>query len=376
MRAESGTESDELALTQLLLNMGRKVTTDVFTAWNRIFNRNVDKKVNINIAHDESRGWYVFFRIEDADGFFFLHERSLGFRWFFVFLLLTTYRASRKNSPPNLVFLFDEPASNLHASAQTQLLSSLENLSEASTIIYTTHSHHLINPNWLENTYVVRNLGIEVEADVTEYHAKKTNIVIERYRSFASKHPSQAHYFQPILDMLDYAPSKLELVPAMVMAEGKNDFYAFRYMHDVAFNSDLDLHFLPGGGSGSLDDLIRLYIGWARNFVVLLDSDVEGKKQKKRYIDHFGPIVKDRILTLGDLIPDLNGKSLELAFEKADRDTIQNVAYSSETYQKKKFFRALQEALATRAMLPLSESTTARFSDLLHGLKTRLDALE
>ena len=35
------------------------------------------------------------FKIEGDDGFCHLSERSLGFRWFFVFLLLTQFRGYR-----------------------------------------------------------------------------------------------------------------------------------------------------------------------------------------------------------------------------------------------------------------------------------------
>ena len=44
VRAESGKSSDRRAMDQLLLSMGRKVTTDVFEAWNRIPRLQLDKK--------------------------------------------------------------------------------------------------------------------------------------------------------------------------------------------------------------------------------------------------------------------------------------------------------------------------------------------
>ncbi len=324
---------------------------------------------------DEVGEWYVQFRIVDADGHFQIRERSLGFRWFFVFLLLTTYRGRRKNSPSEVMFLLDEPASNLHATAQQQLLGSLERLSDSSRIIYSTHSHHLINPIWLENTYVVRNLGMDSKADVTDYHARKTDIVIDRYRAFASENPNQSHYFQPVLDILDYMPSRLELVPDMVMVEGKNDFYALRYLHDVVLDLGLDLHFLPGGGAGSLDDNIQLYIGWARNFIVLLDDDQEGKKQKLRYVRQFGAMVESRIFTLGDFHKDFVGKSIEHGFTVDDRKATQDLVYPGDPYRKTKFFRALQENLATQTAVSLGSTATSRFSDLLGRLSTAFDDL-
>jgi predicted ATPase len=375
-RARADNEPDKLALDQLLLEMGRRVTNDIFTAWDRIFKRNIGQKsVRLRIATDETRGHYIYFQIEDSDGYFFVHERSLGFRWFFVFLLLTIFRGFRTDSPENLMFLLDEPASNLHPTAQEELLVSLERLGESSAVIYTTHSRYLINPNWLENTYVVRNRGIEAGLELTDYHARKTDIVVERYRTFAAQHPDQSYYFQPILEVLDYVPSKLELVPDIIMVGGKNDFYTLRYMNDLILKLGLNLHFLPGGGAGSLDEVIRLYIGWARNFIVLLDSDGEGTTQTRRYVEKFGSVVNGRIFTLGDFVPEVVGKSLERAFEKSDREAIQSLAFPGQAYRKNKFYRALQEALVTNTSVAITEDAKSRFAGLLKGLNEKLESL-
>ena len=247
--------------------------------------------------------------------------------------------------------------------------------SDTCVIIYATHSHHLINPNWLENTYVVRNLGIDNEADVTDYHALKTNIDIQRYRAFASQHPDQSHYYQPILDVLEYTPSQLELVPEVVIVEGKNDFYALRYLNDVVLDLGLDLNFLPGTGAGNLGRLISLYIGWGRNCVVLLDSDPEGGTQKRRYNGQFGSIMSPRLFTLGDIHGDLKGKSLERGFEAEDRNAIQDAIYQSQPYRKRIFFQAIQELLATRTPVAVSPPTTERFSDVLKALEATLEGL-
>ena len=91
----------------------------------------------------------------------------------------------------------------------------------------------MINPSWLENTYVVINKGVDLDASITDHRKKRTDIAIERYRSFANAHPSEVRYFQPILDVLDHKPSQLELVSDVVMAEGKNDFYTLTYMNEI-----------------------------------------------------------------------------------------------------------------------------------------------
>src|SRR5262249_52610770 len=132
----------------------------------------------------------------------------------------------------------------------------------------------------------------------------KTAITATRYRQFVAQHPDQKSYFQPVLDLLDYQPSTLEPVSDVVLVEGKSDFYLMRYMSEV-LKVDSEIKTIPGGGAGSLDSVIRLYVGWGKSFLILLDGDTEGIKQHERYEREFGPLVKDRCV----LLPDICGES-------------------------------------------------------------------
>ena len=134
-RIQSENDAELRALEQLLILVGRQITKDVFGSWNEIFNRpQSTTKAVVKPGQDEEGHCYIEISIEDSDGLYYISERSLGFRWFFVFSLVTRYAGSDKGKP-SVVFLFDEPASNLHAGAQSQLLGSLEKLAEVSTII-------------------------------------------------------------------------------------------------------------------------------------------------------------------------------------------------------------------------------------------------
>lgn len=75
------------------------------------------------------------------------------------------------------------------------------------------------------------------EAVSADFSAERTDIHITPYRQFASQHPDQSHFFQPILDVLDYAPSALELVPDAVMVEGKSDYYFLRFYQELVLGS-------------------------------------------------------------------------------------------------------------------------------------------
>ncbi|MDT5016826.1 MAG: hypothetical protein QOD39_2986, partial [Mycobacterium sp.] len=124
------------------------------------------------------------------------------------------------------LFLLDEPASNLHSSAQAQLLRSFERLLDRCTLIYTTHSHHLINLNWLDSALAVQNAALG-SFDLDEYMSVRmsadTSISAIPYRQFVNDHPNQQSYFQPVLDLLEYKPSPLDPTPEVVLVEGKSD---------------------------------------------------------------------------------------------------------------------------------------------------------
>lgn len=372
-RIKSGESNDKRNLNSLLKKMGRNVTDIVFDAWNRIFKREIrDTRVVINYEVDAQDLAYLEIEIEAQDGIYQISERSLGFRWFFTFLLFTQFRPFRKETPQNIIYLFDEPASNLHSSAQKQLLKSFENLTKNSKIIYTTHSHHLINPNWLESTYVVKNEGLKLE-DPETYNIKKTNVSIEPYREFVIKHPHNTAYFQPILDVLDYAPSNLESLSKCVFLEGKNDFYTLAYFQEIILGATKILNLAPSTGSGNLDTLISLYIGWGKEFVILLDSDKEGSRQKKRYIENFGILVEPRIFALDDVETSWKGFKMEKLFDASEALGFQQTSYPGSTsINKTHFNRSIQESLVNKRAYPFIQSTKDNFQKLLLFLENKL----
>jgi predicted ATPase/5S rRNA maturation endonuclease (ribonuclease M5) len=372
-RAKSGTPHNKQALESVLLKMGANITKTVFKNWNRIFKRRVgDKEIRVDYGQDGEGRWYIQLRLKDGSELYSISERSLGFRWFFTFLLLTQYRGFRKGTAKSVLFLLDEPASNLHPSAQAQLLDSFGSFPPNCSIIYTTHSHHMINPAWLEGTYVVKNEGLDYQDEEDSFSAQKTIITLQKYREFAAQHPEQSTYFQPILDVLDYNPGKLENVPNVVMVEGKNDYYTLKYFFEKILNTSDRVNLMPGGGSGSLDDMIRLYLGWGRNFIVLLDADESGVEQKRRYESLFGDIVKEKIFTLGDISSHWK-KELENLITDADRLVIQQTSYPAATkYKKTHFNRAIQELFLTDNRVAISHTTTNNFSKLHQFFLERL----
>jgi 5S rRNA maturation endonuclease (ribonuclease M5) len=380
-RYESGAASERKALASVLLNMSRRLTNDVFDAWRSIFQRDIQMKLKFEIddsatSLSESEP-YIQVQIEANDGYYLVEERSLGFRWFFVYLMLTHYRGlQQRGEAKEILYLLDEPASNLHSSAQAQLLQSFLNLSaRGARVLYTTHSHHMINPDWLEQTFIVRNRAMEAASDEIELTARETDIEVVPYREFVSQHPDQSRFFQPILDVLDYAPSRLEMVPSIVLVEGKNDYYTLRLACQLIGISPSEIALYPGGGAGSLDQVIALYTAWGRKIVVLLDSDSEGQSQRNRYIERFGSYLHGRIYLLSDLEPTFSGKALDSVFTKADKDTfLRAFGTGSRTPDKKVLHRLLQQAVASERAVNLEKTTVESLRKLIEGLVSSLAA--
>ncbi len=377
-RLKSTERADQRSLNALLLDMGRSITSTIFEGWNRIFGRApAAQEVQIDAESEPGGGAFLELKIKGPDGYYDLSERSLGFRWFFMFLLMTSFHGDKGSSSKPL-FLLDEPASNLHSSAQAELLKSFENLLDRCHLAYTTHSHHLINVRWLDAAYVVKNAALNSE-DIADYLtariAARTSVTATRYRQFVANHPDQTSYFQPVLELLDYRPSTLEPVPEVVLVEGKSDFYLLRYMTEV-IGIESDLKFVPGGGAGSLDGLIRLHIGWGKSFIVLLDGDAEGKKQLVRYTQEFGPMIKGRCVLLPDICNDTGMQEAEDLLSDADKAQMTSQVFTGakQHVRKKILYQAVMELYARKEIATIEVATVERFKDLIADLRKRLSA--
>lgn len=371
-RIKNNQENDLRNLKTLLKKMNNKVTEVVFGAWNEIFTKSLTGTKVLITYNQDKKGIYLQFDIETGDGIYKINERSLGFRWFFTFLLFTQFRPYRKDSTQNIIFLFDEPASNLHSNAQKQLLKSFENLTKKNKIIYATHSHHLVNSNWLESTYVVRNEGLNLD-NIESFDIKQTDIQIIPYRKFVTHHPHNTAYFQPILDVLDYAPSDFDNVSNAVLMEGKNDFYTLQYFKNEILNLKTNYSIIPSTGSGNLDTLISLYIGWGKNFIIILDGDNEGNKQKNRYIDSYGISIEKKVFTLSDIDNKWYGKKMEDLFEDNDKIELQISKYpESKSFNKTIFNRTIQEYLINKEFYNFSNSTKFNFKKVIDFFEVKL----
>lgn len=379
-------KTDNDTARQRLAAMEKQLDRKITNAWKELFD-DAEKKENQRLnfkeiklvpISDSTDNISFSFKVKTESGKeFSLNERSKGCKWFFSFLIFTEFR---KNRTDNILFLLDEPASNLHSSAQLKILNAIDSLSDKSVIVYSTHSHHLINPVWLNGAYVVINEGMStgnLEGALTDNDAK---ITVEKYFNYVSKKNQgfQTLYFQPILDRLDYKPSFVDPVPAVAICEGKNDWYTFKYINEVIFKNKYKLNLYPGKGADANGDIIRLYLAWGNKFILILDGDRGGQTAKTNYISDFGSIVKDKIFTYEDILA-LKVCTEEL-FSEEDKTMICDKAFGEKTYSnlkdpkkiKSTFNFAITQLLIEKTSISLDAKTLESFKKIFEFIKSNL----
>lgn len=379
------TSDDRDKIQHVMDRASATVTEVVFGRWNEIFGEDAKGK-EINISFETLEGEvrdqsgaitkttehdvFVKFQIKDGTRRFDVNDRSLGFRWFFSFMMFTQFRVAREGTRP-ILFLFDEPASNLHAAAQQKLIDSFPEIAKGNhTLAYSTHSHYMIEPKWLEQTFIVTNRADAPDESVIDSLSlsdESLDIRATRYRAFVGEHPNQTNYFQPVLDRLQVIPSRFDIDRASVIVEGKSDYYVLRYAAKLLERAELPI--LPGLGAGTFGALIGLHLGWGIGMVVLLDGDKKGKEEKEKYQKEFG-LRTETILSLDDLVPNL--KEIEDLLDNDAKQIIRSELGLSDNPSKSQIRRFFQECLARDDIPPLGKAFEESAGAVLDDLKQRL----
>lgn len=341
--------------------LSQHLTKTVFESWGRIFSGNFrGREIYVRLGTDSEDGEkrvYLKFVLKDGATEYDVSERSLGFRWFFSFLLFTLYRVYAKGERGPTLFLLDEPASNLHSRAQMQLLESFGRIaSRSSGIMYSTHSHYMVNPEWLDQAFVVANTAIDYEnpGEDSLSENKSTDITVARYRSFVGQNPTKTTYFQPVLDKLEVVPSRLDLLKPSVLVEGKGDFFILEYGRRVLLKSKSDFAIVPTRGAGDMDDLIGIFYGWGVNFAICLDADKAGVEASQRYKSDWA-MPSEKVFTLENVDVSLKGGRIEDLLTSADQKIISEAMGLNSTPTKSQVQLFFSEALARKDVYKLSD---------------------
>jgi len=344
------------------------ITKEVLGSWQRVFQRAISAKTitvewNVDTQRDDLP--YAAFYVSDGESRYAINERSLGFRWFFSFLLFTGFKKAKQRKT---LFIFDEPAANLHAKAQAELLKSFSRIaSGGNKIIYSTHSHHMINPQWLGAAYIVENAALDYDkSDNFELDTKPTNITATPYRQFVSQYPSRSSYFQPVIEKLEYVAPEIVGSAPYVIVEGISDYYALTLARKIS-GATYSYNLIPGAGSGASGPIISQLLGQGQVFAILLDDDMEGRKAAAKYRNDW--FLDESIITnLSHIEEDFSGMAMERLLGDESFEKIQEYLELESKPSKRQIGWYLAEACGAPA--PLVDALPA---SALKRLKRVLD---
>lgn len=229
----------ELEATQLL------ITKEIFKFWDTNKNLQIRFKIEPKL---EQNNHILNVRVENTDKGVSLplDKRSKGFNWFFSFLVWFKKIQEDKNS--QYILLLDEPGLNLHAMAQGNLLTFLEELSENYQIIYTTHSPFMIDSNHLDRVYTI-------------YETKDGSIISD------SVQQKDANTLFPLQAALGYSIAQnLFVNKNNLVVEGISDLVYLNYMSSLLKENDKeglndDIVIVPVGGADKVSAFISLMRG-------------------------------------------------------------------------------------------------------------------
>lgn len=246
-----------------------------------------------------------------------LKNRSKGFNWFFSFLVW--FKKIQEDKKHNYVLLLDEPGMNLHASAQSDLLRFLRDLSVDYQIIYTTHSPFMIESTSLNNvrTIVETENGSVISESLQEKDPK-------------TLFPLQAALGYDIAQNLFVSKNNL-------LVEGPADLVYLTVLSNLLEKEkrthlDSEVTIVPVGGLDKVATFISLLRGSKLNVASILDSFKNPKGRQK--VDDLikNKIIKEKNIRFFDEFAE-NGKvvaDIEDMFEKDEYIKLFNLTFASE----------------------------------------------
>jgi hypothetical protein len=155
-----------------------------------------------------------------------------------------------------------------------------------------------------------------------------------------------------------------------VFVEGKNDFYMLSYFNEIIFNKEHQIKIVPSSGAGDLGPLISLYLGWGKEFLVLLDDDKAGQNARDRYREEWF-LPDSMVVTIANALPALKGKAIEKTLTPAALKLIASEVGKA-AVTKKDIGRFFQEKYAQGTPVKFDADTLTAMKSLLALCAKRL----
>ena len=258
----------------MLANASKQVTDDLQKFWTQQVGNTQKIEIECDLKNygghnnNEKIGKsYLVFYISEASDKLYPSQRSKGVRWFLSFFL-QLWAAAKSNK--SVVFLLDEPGSNLHAKAQQNVLQVIERSCAANQVIYSTHSPDLIRADKLGRV-------LAVQRDDADSFTSPTTVISAHRLSGASVDTMSAVYRAM---GADFSHQQVIQKSNNVLLEELSALYylkGFFHLHGI----ESVPNFLPATGATNIPMIANLLTGWGIEFLVLLDDDNRGREVAK-----------------------------------------------------------------------------------------------
>lgn len=301
---QTNAEYDLFALPNKQDSIRRSIITEAQKRLNEVLIREWSKyqfdnqeEIEVKIEYEQkSEGGFLRFKIVEKvlinghsqERYFDISDRSKGFYWYFNFMLKLHFNPSKRDvDDMDTIYLLDEPGSYLHTYALDKLAEQLKRLSKMNKVIYCTHFHNLLNPDYVP----INSIRI----------AEKTNrggILLKRLDDKKLTIRNKNSAYQPILEALEVKPPLLEYsVDNIVMVEGIYDYYSFKMFTDDSIS------YFPCVSATSIIHQIQYMIFLNKNYLALWDNDGMGREMKQKAEELFGEIESERFIVLDSMKP-------------------------------------------------------------------------
>lgn len=214
-------------------------------------NEDITDKDLIKIILSSNNGLQVTFAVDDKPGYYYLLSENTQLLFgYHLFSLVYEFDGD--------IILLDEPNQGFHASVQNALRDLLMKLAKENTVIFTTHSEYMINPDDLS--------GIKLMSK-----DEQNRLYIRNDFHDQAKASGDYLALQPLMTSIGLQiGNNLNSKKEVIITEGITDMYYILVFNEVlGFN--LDLNIAPARGDGTILSLIPLIIAQGISFKVISD---------------------------------------------------------------------------------------------------------
>jgi len=293
---------------------------------------------------------------DESERSYSLTERSLGFQYFFAFLINKTYL--NKIDKKQYIFLLDEPGVSLHPEGARNLINIFEDISKEDQLFYTTHNPFLAFRKKPDNLILVTKSSKKGTGLVTKVYTNKYQILRKELGLLLND---------------SFLVNDINLV-----VEGNADKFI---LHDIIhedneFEPLTWLHIFSADTASEIIPSIRYLDSLGLKGVALLDSDKAAKNEikKPKFKKHI--LEKDNWshLTLNEVFKDEEERTVEDMLDPVKYVKAYNEYYKEQkdTIEWKKPFTALTPQ---KYSVPILDMITPHYKGFAEGSINKIAVL-